>query len=107
MGGDTARRRRAFWRSAGTTFGVVVFCCTPSSGIFTPIEQLPGEFVMAEMAQPSGDGSKGVHVRLAAPQLAALERWRGRQLVIPSRPQAIRELIRKSLDNPAPDGVEP
>jgi hypothetical protein len=45
---------------------------------------------------PSQHGTP-VQVRLQRNLFDALERWRGQQGIIPSRPEAIRELMRKSL----------
>jgi len=47
-----------------------------------------------------------VQVRLQRNLFDALERWRGQQGIIPSRPEAIRELVRKSLVESAPDDVK-
>ena len=47
-----------------------------------------------------------VQVRLQKSLFDALERWRGKQGIIPSRPEAIRELVRKSLVESVPDDVE-
>lgn len=40
---------------------------------------------------------QGVHVRFEPDELAALDEWRRGQKVIPTRPEAIRELIRRGL----------
>ena len=47
-----------------------------------------------------------VQVRLQKSLFDALERWRGKQGIIPSRPEAIRELVRKSLVESVPDEFE-
>jgi hypothetical protein len=44
-----------------------------------------------------GDGIKAVQVRFHGGLFEAIESWRRRQRIIPSRPAAIRELLRKSL----------
>jgi hypothetical protein len=44
-----------------------------------------------------GDGIKAVQVRFHGGLFQAIESWRRQQRIIPSRPQAIRELIALSL----------
>ena len=59
---------------------------------------------MQEMQERvQGDG-RAVQVRFGQDLFSAVESWRRRQLIIPSRPAAIRELIRISLaaDDSAP-----
>jgi hypothetical protein len=52
---------------------------------------------MEERVQ-SGDDGRAVQVRLGQSLFTAIERWRGSQRpVVPSRSQAIRELVQKSL----------
>ena len=46
---------------------------------------------------PTGQGTP-VMVRLQPDQLAALDAWRAAQPGTPSRPEAIRSLLRKALD---------
>jgi hypothetical protein len=46
-----------------------------------------------------GDGPRAVQIRFHEDLFAAIEGWRRQQPVIPSRPAAIRELIRQSLDS--------
>jgi metal-responsive CopG/Arc/MetJ family transcriptional regulator len=45
--------------------------------------------------------AKPVQVRLRKNLLEAIESWRREQESIPSRPEAIRELVRKSLNQPS------
>jgi hypothetical protein len=45
----------------------------------------------------AGDGIKAVQVRFHGGLFEAIESWRRQQRIIPSRPQAIRELIALSL----------
>jgi hypothetical protein len=47
---------------------------------------------------PLGDNTKAVQIRLHEDLFVALEGWRRKQETIPSRPQAIRELIALSLN---------
>jgi hypothetical protein len=64
---------------------------------------------MEERVQ-TGDGPRAVQVRFTQNLFSAVEGWRRRQPVIPSRPQAIRELIALSLadaDLAAQRGVKP
>jgi hypothetical protein len=51
---------------------------------------------MEERVQ-AGDGTQAVQVRFQDGLFAAIEDWRRQQAVIPSRPQAIRELIQSAL----------
>ena len=48
------------------------------------------------MQEIVGDG-RAIQLRLKENLFLAVERWRGEQLVVPSRSEAIRELIRQSL----------
>jgi hypothetical protein len=53
---------------------------------------------MEERVQ-AGDGTQAVQVRFQDGLFAAIEDWRRRQPTIPSRPEAVRALVRQSLDN--------
>jgi hypothetical protein len=46
----------------------------------------------------AGDGLKAVQIRFREDLFEAVEDWRRQQAVIPSRPAAIRELLRQSLN---------
>lgn len=55
-------------------------------------------------------GIRAIQVRFGQNLFLAIEGWRRQQPVIPSRPQAIRDLIRKSLadtSSAAQRGVNP
>jgi metal-responsive CopG/Arc/MetJ family transcriptional regulator len=58
----------------------------------------------------TGDGTKAVQVRLREGLFSALEEWRREQKSIPSRSEAIRTLVQRSLADPdlaVSRGVEP
>ena len=50
--------------------------------------------------EPTGQG-KLIGVRLHPPQLDAVDKWRRGQEDLPSRPEAIRRLVAKGLDDDA------
>jgi hypothetical protein len=56
-----------------------------------------------------GDGLRAVQVRFREGLFTAIEGWRRRQRIIPSRPEAIRTLVEQSLadlDSAAQHGVK-